>query len=189
MDENRTAFVTKAEVATLVRQERDRMSSATTCISLEPPYQACITMKLYLVEYTVPNVQKFDDQRGNIIERVLYFVDAMGPFAHNPELCFREFSKSLTDRAYVWDLNLKPGSIEDWDHLVTLINAKSFCGEAKFTLAELGRTRQYLGGNLYVYVKRFCERTLDCSDAIDEETLIDVCLHDMIIEYRSTSRI
>lgn len=108
----------------------------------------------------------------------------MGTFVHNPELCVREFSKSLIDRAYVWYLNIKPGLIHDWDHLVTLFNVKFFCGEAKFTLAELGRTRQYTGEDLDVYVKRFCERALDCNDAVDKETLVDVCLHEMVSEYR-----
>lgn len=86
------------------------------------------------------------------------FVDAMGPFAYNPELCLREFSKSLIDRAYIWYLNLKLGSIQDWDHLVNMFNSKFFCGEAKFTLAELGRTRQYSGEDLDVYVKIFHEK-------------------------------
>lgn len=57
------------------------------------------------------------------------------------------------------------------------------CGEAKFTLAELGRTRQYPGEDLDVYVKRCRERAFDCSDAVDEETLVDVCLHGMANEY------
>lgn len=112
------------------------------------------------------------------------FLDAMRPFAHNPELCLREFSKSLTNRAYVWNLNLKHGSIQDWDHLVTLFHAKLFCDEAKFTHAELGRTRQYPSEDMDVHVKRFRERALDCSDAVDEETLVDVCLYGMANEYR-----
>lgn len=120
----------------------------------------------------------------NTIEYVSRFIDAIGPFAHKLELCLREFSKSLTDRAYVWYLYLRPGSIQDWDHLVTLLNAKFLCGEAKFTLAELGRTRQYSGEDLDTYVRRFPERALDCSDAVDEETLVYVCLHDMANEYR-----
>lgn len=50
-----------------------------------------------------------------------------------------------------------------------LFNAKFFCGEAKFTLAELGRTRQYRGDDLDVYVKRFRERALNYNDAVDEK--------------------
>lgn len=108
-------------------------------------------MKTYPVAYTVLNFQKFNSRRGNTIKHVSRFVDAMGPFAHNPKLCLREFSKSLTDRAYVWYLNLKLGLIPH--HLVTLFNPKFFCGEAKFTLAELGLTRQY-PGRTWIFIQR-----------------------------------
>lgn len=33
-------------------------------------------------------------------------------------------------------------------------------------------------------MKRFRERALDCSDAVDKETLVDVCLQDMANEYQ-----
>lgn len=170
-------------MAALVRQEKEKMSSVATCHNIRPPYLTSIAMKPYLVGYTVPNFQRFDSRKGNTIEHVSRFSAAMGPLAHNPEQCLREFSKSLTNRAYVWFLNLKPGSNHDWDYLVTLFNAKFFCGEAKFTLAELGQTRQYQGEDLDIYVKRFSERAPDSSDAVDEETLVDVYLHGMVNEY------
>lgn len=112
-DEDRTIFVTKAEVAALVHQEKEKMSLAATCLSQRPPYPTSIATKPYPVGYMVSNFQKFNGRRGNTIEHVSRFIDAMGPFAHNPELRLREFSKSLTDRAYTWYLNLKPGSIQD----------------------------------------------------------------------------
>lgn len=85
-DEDRTIFVTKAEVAALVRQEKEKVSSTTTCLSLRPPYPASIATKPYLVGYIVPNLEKFDGRRENTIEHVSQFIDALGPFAHNPEL-------------------------------------------------------------------------------------------------------
>lgn len=53
-----------------------------------------------------------------------------------------EFSKSLKDQGYTWDDNLKPGSVHDGEHLVSLFNIKFFFVEEKFTLAELDRTFQ-----------------------------------------------
>lgn len=75
------------------------------------------------------------------------------PFAQDMELWFREFSKSLIDRTYTWYPNSKPGSIEDWEHLVKMFNAKFFSGEAKFPLAELGWTQQFSDEDL-VYTSR-----------------------------------
>lgn len=54
-----------------------------------------------------------------------------------------------------------------------MFNAKFFCGEAKFAIAKLGQTTQYLGEDLDVYVKMIREGALDCSDAVEEETLVD----------------
>lgn len=57
--------------------------------------------------------------------------------AHVSELYMREFSKSLTDRAYTWYVNLRASSVHDWEHLVSLYNVKFFYVEAKFSLSEL----------------------------------------------------
>lgn len=51
-------------------------------------------------------------------------------------------------------------------------------------VAELGRTRQYLGEYLDLYVRRFHEKTLDCCDPVNEEVLVKVCPDDIGNEYR-----
>lgn len=42
------------------------------------------------------------------------------------------------------------------------ISTKFFFAEAKYTLAELGRTRQYAGKDLDLYVKRFHDKARLC---------------------------
>lgn len=71
-----------------------------------------------------------------------------------------------------------------WEHLVSLFNTKFFCVEAKFTLAELGRTCPYQGEHLDAYVKRFHEKAMDCCDPVTEDALVDVCLHSVIEGYQ-----
>lgn len=68
--------------------------------------------------------------------------------------------------------------------MVAAFNTKFFFTEAKYTLAELGRSRQYAAKDLDLYVKRFHDRALDCVDPVDEEVLVNVCLHGMNDEYR-----
>lgn len=48
----------------------------------------------------------------------------MGAFAYDIDLCMRQLSKSLIDRVYTWYVNLKPGSVHLWEHLVLLFNTK-----------------------------------------------------------------
>lgn len=96
----------------------------------------------------------------------------------------RDFSKSLRNRAYTWYLSLEPGMIQDWEHMVATFKTKFFFAEAKYTLAELGRTRQYVGEDLDLYVKRFHDKALDCVDPVDEKVLVSVCLHGINDEYK-----
>lgn len=107
----------------------------------------------------------------------------MVAFSYDDTLCIWEFSKSLTNRAYTQYINLKPGSIRDYVLLVSLLNSKFFCAVAKFSLAELDRVRQYPGEDLDAYIRRFCDRALDCCDLIEEKMLVDVYLLGMIEEY------
>lgn len=81
--EDQTIFVTKAEVVALVQQDKGRVSSATTCLSLRPPYPASIAAKPYPVGYTLLNFQKFDGQKGSTREHAARFIDAMKPFSDN----------------------------------------------------------------------------------------------------------
>lgn len=64
--------------------------------------------------------------------------------------------------------------------MVTIFNAKFFCTKAKFSQVKLGRTRQFLGKDLDLYVKRFHEKAFNCRNANDEEIMVDVCLHGMV---------
>lgn len=51
----------------------------------------------------------------------------------------------------------------------------SFVVKQSFLWAVLGRTRQFPGEDLDLHVRRFQEKALDCCDAVDEETMIDIC--------------
>lgn len=73
--------------------------------------------------------------------------------------------------------------------MVSTFNTKFFFTKAEYTLADLRRTRQYKivnnpGKDLDLNVKRFHEKTLDCVDPVNEEVLVNVCLHGMNDEYR-----
>ena len=67
-----------------------------------PPYPAELLSKSYSEKYEIPTFSLYNRRKGNVIEHVNKFLDSMGPFAGNGDLCLREFSKSLADRAYTW---------------------------------------------------------------------------------------
>lgn len=70
---------------------------------------------------------------------------------------------------------LKPGSVYNFEHLVFSVQHQFFCIEPKFTLAELGRKRQYPGETLDAYMKRFHEKALDCSNPMTKDVLVEIC--------------
>lgn len=67
-------------------------------LDLNPPYSVEVVAKPYPMKYAVSQFQKFDGGKGNIREHFVRLLDSMGAFAHDTDLCMREFSKYLTDK-------------------------------------------------------------------------------------------
>ena len=53
------------------------------------------------------------------------------------------------------------------------------------TLATLQETKQRSGEDLMEYIKRFKDIALDCYDHCEEKTLVEMCIGNMIREYRA----
>ena len=53
------------------------------------------------------------------------------------------------------------------------------------TLATLQETKQRSGEDLMEYIKRFKDIALDCYDHYKEKTLVEMCMGNMIREYRA----
>lgn len=46
-------------------------------------------------------------------EHIVSFLDFIGAKCYDQSLCLRQFSKSLTNCAYTWFVNLKPGYVHN----------------------------------------------------------------------------
>ena len=113
------------------------------------------------------------------------FIDTLDPYVADEDLCLREFSKSLCDHAYTWYTGLKPGSIPTWDDMVYMFCTKNFHGKEIVMLATLQTTKQKSGEDLMEYIKRFRDIALDCYYHYEEKTLVEMCMGNMIMEYRA----
>ena len=67
------------------------------------------------------------------MEHVSKFIDTLGPYTADEDLCLRELSKSLCDQSYTWYIGLKPGSIPTSDDMVDVFCTKYFHGEETVT--------------------------------------------------------
>ena len=128
---------------------------------------------------------QYDGRKGSVVKHVNKFIDSLGPYAVDEDLCLLEVSKSLCDRAYTWYIDLKSGSISTWDDMVDVFCTKYFHGEETVTLATLQETKQRSGEDLMEYIKRFMGITLNCYGHCEERTLVEMCMTNMIREYRA----
>ena len=119
------------------------------------------------------------------MEHVSKFIDTLDPYAIDEDLCLQEFSKSLCDRAYTWYIGLKLRSIPTWDDMVDVFCTKYFHGEETVTLATLQATKQRNGEDLMECIKRFRDIALDCYDDCEERTLVEMCMTNIMWEYRA----
>ena len=109
----------------------------------------------------------------------------MGAYADNGDLCLREFSKSLDDRAYTWYTTLPPGSVKVWEDMVELFCRKYFQAKEKMTLVNLHTTKQANGKDLLRYIHRFRDISLDCYANYEEGELVGVYIDNMLPEFRA----
>ncbi|CAL2271821.1 unnamed protein product [Prunus armeniaca] len=125
-----------------------------------------------------------DWKKGSPKEHVNHFIDALGPHAGDYNLRRREFSKSLTDCAYTWYMTLAPGSIRSWEDLANRFCKKYFQHEERVTTTQLNNTRQKHGEDPVDFVCRFRDLALDCYDEKDEEALVEICISNIVVDYR-----
>ena len=128
-------FITIAKVAALPEQERAR-ASKERFYARRPPYPLRILSKPYPERYEPRVFAQYDGKKGSVVEHVSKFVDTIGPYMADEDLCLREFSKSLCGQAYTWIIGLKPRSIPTWDDMVDVFCTKYFHG--KETSKDLG---------------------------------------------------
>ena len=177
-------FITMAEVGALLEQERAR-TPKERFYTRRPPYPLKVLSKPYPERYEPRAFEQYDGKKGSAVEHVSKFIDTLGPYAADEDLCLREFSKSLCDRAYTWYIGLKLGSIPTWDDMVDVFCNKYFHGEETVTLATLQVIKQRNGEDLMEYIEWFRDIALGCYNHCEEMTLVKMCLTNMIREFRA----
>ena len=128
-----------SEVAALL--EKERVPTGTQRFARRSLYPAGLLNQPYPEKYEVSTFTQYNGRKGNATEHDSKFLDAMGPHVGNGNLCLREFSKSLIDRAYTWYTTLKPDFVRTWDDMVEVFCTKYFHVEDKITLLTLHNTK------------------------------------------------
>ncbi|KAB2615174.1 hypothetical protein D8674_021762 [Pyrus ussuriensis x Pyrus communis] len=117
---------------------------------------------LYPKGYETLNLVLFNKRKVAPNEHISRFINAFGPHVGDCNPHLREFSNSLTDRAYTWYTTLTPGS----------------------TRILLNNTHQKHGEDLVTLVKRFYDFALDCYDEKNEKAFVKICISNIVADYK-----
>uniref|UniRef100_A0A2N9HNA1 Uncharacterized protein n=1 Tax=Fagus sylvatica TaxID=28930 RepID=A0A2N9HNA1_FAGSY len=180
-----TTFVTMSDVTDLLKQVREKNPNEPRHFVRKPPYPTELLKQPYPEKYIVPTFSRFDGRKRSSLVHISKFIDSMGAYASNGDLCLREFSKSLDDRAYTWYTTLPPGSVKTWEDMVELFCGKYFQAEEKITLVNLHTTKQASEEDFLHYIHRFRDISLDCYANYEEGELVGVCIDNMLPESRA----
>jgi hypothetical protein len=80
---------------------------------------------------------------------------------------------------------LPEGSIKVWEDMVESFCSKYFHVEEKVTLLNLRSTKQLPGEDLLKYIHHFRDISLDCHVKYEESELVEVCIDNMLPEFRA----
>ena len=92
-------FITMAEVAAFLEQKRAR-TPKERFYARRPPYPLRVLNKPYPERYKPRAFAQYDGRKGSAVEHVSKFIDTLGPYTADEDLCLQEFSKSLCNRSY-----------------------------------------------------------------------------------------
>ena len=76
------------------------------------------------------------------IEHIARFAAQCGEFTNHDFMKLRLFPNSLTGGAFVWYINLTPGSIQNWQQMEEAFHAQFFQSEPEVSMADLARLSQ-----------------------------------------------
>ena len=72
--------------------------------------------------------------------------------------------------------------------MVDVFCTKYFHGEEMVMHVTLQGTKNRSSEDLVKYIKRFRDIALGCYDHLEEKTLVEMCMGNMILEYRAIRR-
>ena len=170
-------YLMLVDVNTLLEQEREKLSRIPKQFSRDPSFPLELFGKPYPKGYEPPKFHPFDGRNRSAMEHVSWFIDTLGPYAGDKELCLKEFAKSLVDRAYTWYTNLRPGSIKTWNEMMERFCIKYYPGEDKFTFQSLQMVRQRPGEDPV-------DVSLDYYGDRKEKELVETYISNMLFDYR-----
>ena len=106
------SFVTKEDLDACLKEIQAK--SIKGVMDLKLSYHQRIAAKPYPKDYVSPKFMMFNGKKGSAKEHLLKFIETIGVYGLDDDLKLKEFSKSLTEKAYTWYVNLLLGLVDSW---------------------------------------------------------------------------
>ena len=120
----RGLFVTKDDLDVYLKEIQQKSSARV--LDLKLPYNQRIAAKPYPKDYVSPKFMLFNGKKESAKEHLLKFIETLEVYGLDDDLKLKEFSKSLTENAYTWYVNLPPGSVDSWGSMYKMFLEKFF---------------------------------------------------------------
>ena len=92
-------FITMAEVTAFLEQKRAK-TPKERFYARRPLYPLRVLSKPYLKRYEPRAFAQYDGRKGSVVEHVSKFINTLGPYTADEDLCLQEFSKLLCNWVY-----------------------------------------------------------------------------------------
>ncbi|CAL2265922.1 unnamed protein product [Prunus armeniaca] len=141
----------------------------------QPPYPASLLQQPYPRGYETPTFVLFDGRKGSPKE---HSTDSLMLWGHTPVIIIFDFMNS--QRASL--IGLIHGT-PHW-HQALCVHGTIWQHEERVTTMQLNNTRQKQGEDPMDFVRRLRDLALDCYDEKDEEALVEICISNIVADYR-----
>ncbi|KAI5351067.1 hypothetical protein L3X38_003958 [Prunus dulcis] len=123
-------------------------------------------------------------RKGSLKEHVNRFIDTLGLHAGDYNLWLREFLKAL--------LTVPIHSIQLWHQALSALGRIWQASSIKIIFPACGKSYYHLpqqhspkkGEDPVDFVHRFRDLALDCYDGTDEEALVEICISNIVADYK-----
>ena len=83
------------DVADLLKQEKEKNPKEPRHFVRKPPYPMELLNQPYPEKYVAPTFSRFNGRKGSALVHISKFIDSMGAYAGNGDLCLHEFPSPL----------------------------------------------------------------------------------------------
>ncbi|XP_028065980.1 uncharacterized protein LOC114268949 [Camellia sinensis] len=154
-------MVPRDQIVDIVREICGPMAGGVQTPIYRKPYPEWVDrVHEYPRGFRIPDFTLFyGTGNQSTIEHIARFAAQCSEFTNHDYMKLRLFPNSLTGGAFVWYINLTPGSIQNWQQMEEAFHAQFFQSEPEVSVADLARLSQRIQEQIRKESLKFSAKT------------------------------